>query len=288
MELRASCCCVCCAAERKSSSNAACKQRGSAAALCPVCVRFGGSRQGINRGMGCVQVHQIKRRHAGIAHAAINASGGGSWGGCCAGRYARGRARGTGARALAVRLGRGELAGEWAAGDWAARDGPVGLNPQFKVQLRMLRATEFQELVDAAITLEDDFKQLQEEKRKKARFEPKKFVSNKPNTGLSFKPRYNNNYNNRASSNPNMAQIVCRSCGFSGLLEGLQETKMICFGCRQEGHMLRDCPKRKNGGGQSGGGGNRSGNSGGNWKNKKPFGKLNCTSLVEVINPSRQ
>ncbi|KAK1628800.1 hypothetical protein QYE76_003115 [Lolium multiflorum] len=61
-----------------------------------------------------------------------------------------------------------------------------GLNPQFKVQLRMLRATEFQELVDAAITLEDDFKQVQEEKRKKAKFEPKRFVSNKPNMGLSF------------------------------------------------------------------------------------------------------
>lgn len=51
----------------------------------------------------------------------------------------------------------------------------------------MMRATEFQELVDAAITLEDDFKQLQDEKRKKAKFEPKRFVSNKPNTSLSFK-----------------------------------------------------------------------------------------------------
>ncbi|KAK1678548.1 hypothetical protein QYE76_039396 [Lolium multiflorum] len=50
-----------------------------------------------------------------------------------------------------------------------------GLSPQFKVQLRMMRATEFQELVDAAITLEDDFKQLQEEKRKKAKFEPKRY-----------------------------------------------------------------------------------------------------------------
>ncbi|KAK1649110.1 hypothetical protein QYE76_066915 [Lolium multiflorum] len=105
-----------------------------------------------------------------------------------------------------------------------------GLNPQFKVQLRMLRATEFQELVDAAITLEDDFKQLQEEKRKKA--------------NLSLR----------------------------GLLEG---------------HMLKDCPKKRNDGGQSGGGGNRSGNSGGNWKNKKPFGKLNCTSLEEVINSDK-
>ncbi|KAK1613430.1 hypothetical protein QYE76_037103 [Lolium multiflorum] len=42
-----------------------------------------------------------------------------------------------------------------------------GLSPQFKVQLRMMRATEFQELVDVAITLEDDFKQLQEEKGKR-------------------------------------------------------------------------------------------------------------------------
>ncbi|KAK1682472.1 hypothetical protein QYE76_043320 [Lolium multiflorum] len=42
-----------------------------------------------------------------------------------------------------------------------------GVKSQFKVQLRMMRATEFQELVDAAITLEDDFKQLQEEKRKR-------------------------------------------------------------------------------------------------------------------------
>jgi hypothetical protein len=72
-----------------------------------------------------------------------------------------------------------------------------GLHPNFKMQLGMLRATEFQELVDAAITLEDDFKQLQEEKRKKAKFEPKKFVNNKPNTSLSFKPRYNPNNNRR-------------------------------------------------------------------------------------------
>ncbi|KAK1611656.1 hypothetical protein QYE76_035329 [Lolium multiflorum] len=75
-----------------------------------------------------------------------------------------------------------------------------GVKSQFKVELRMMRATEFQELVDAAITLEDDFKQLQEEKRKKAKFEPKRFVSNKPNTSLSFKPRYNNTTNNNNSN----------------------------------------------------------------------------------------
>ncbi|KAK1626698.1 hypothetical protein QYE76_001013 [Lolium multiflorum] len=167
-----------------------------------------------------------------------------------------------------------------------------GLSPQFKVQLRMMRATEFQELVDAAITLEDDFKQLQEEKRKKAKFEPKRFSNNKPNTSLSFKPRYNNNNNNNNyyGSRKNQAfqtanQIVCRVCGIKGhTSKDCRKPRIICFGCRQEGHMMKDCPNKKNGGGQSGGGGSRGGNTGGNWKNKKPFGKLNCTSLEEVVN----
>ncbi|KAK1676991.1 hypothetical protein QYE76_037839 [Lolium multiflorum] len=132
----------------------------------------------------------------------------------------------------------------------------------------MMRATEFQELVDATITLEDDFKQLQEEKRKKAKFEPKRFVSNKPNTSLSFKPRYNNNNNNNNNSNyynsrRNQAfqtanQAVCRSCGLTGhFAKDCKKPRIICFGCRQEGHMLKDCPKRNTGGGQSGGGGSR-------------------------------
>ncbi|KAK1642873.1 hypothetical protein QYE76_060678 [Lolium multiflorum] len=159
---------------------------------------------------------------------------------------------------------------------------------EFSKLSRMMRATEFQELVDAAITLEDDFKQLQEEKRKKAKFEPKRYVSNKPNTGLSFKPRYNNYYNNNQKRNQGSQpanQIFCRSCGKPGhVSKDCKRPRIICFGCREEGHMLRDFPKNKNVGGQSGGGGSLGGNTGGNWKNKKPFGKLNCTSLEEVVN----
>ncbi|KAK1615705.1 hypothetical protein QYE76_021222 [Lolium multiflorum] len=61
-------------------------------------------------------------------------------------------------------------------------------------------------------------------------------------------------------------------------------SKLSRYAVEEEGHMLKDCPKRNTGGGQSGGGGSRGGNTGGNWKNKKPFGKLNCTSLEEVVN----
>jgi hypothetical protein len=54
-----------------------------------------------------------------------------------------------------------------------------GLYPMAKMQLRMLKAADFQELVDAAITMEDDFKQVQEEWWKKAKLEPMKYPSSK-------------------------------------------------------------------------------------------------------------
>jgi hypothetical protein len=57
-----------------------------------------------------------------------------------------------------------------------------------KMQLRMLKAADFQELVDAAITMEDDFKQVQEECCKKAKMEPRRYPVNKPTIDLTFKP----------------------------------------------------------------------------------------------------
>jgi hypothetical protein len=63
-----------------------------------------------------------------------------------------------------------------------------GLHPMAKMQLRMLKAVDFQELVDAAITIEDDLKQVQEERRKKAKLKPRRYPVNKPTTDLSFKP----------------------------------------------------------------------------------------------------
>jgi hypothetical protein len=64
-----------------------------------------------------------------------------------------------------------------------------GLHPMAKMQLRMLKAAYFQELVNTAITMEDDFKQVQEERRKKAKKEPIRYPVNKPTAHLSFKPR---------------------------------------------------------------------------------------------------
>jgi hypothetical protein len=58
-----------------------------------------------------------------------------------------------------------------------------------KMQLRILKAKDFQELVDAAITMEDYYKQVQEGSRKLAKLELRRFPASKPATDLRFKPR---------------------------------------------------------------------------------------------------
>jgi hypothetical protein len=65
-----------------------------------------------------------------------------------------------------------------------------GLHPSARLQLRMLKAADFQELVDAAITMEDDYKQVLENKRKKAKFEPRRYPDTKSTPNIKFKPKY--------------------------------------------------------------------------------------------------
>jgi hypothetical protein len=89
-----------------------------------------------------------------------------------------------------------------------------GMNPYIKMQLRLARTAEFQELIDAAITFEDDYRQVQEERRKRARIEPWQYPITKPITDWSFKPRFRptGNQYNRGGPNPE-AQIICHNWG---------------------------------------------------------------------------
>jgi hypothetical protein len=65
-----------------------------------------------------------------------------------------------------------------------------GLHLGARIQLRMLKAADFQELVDAAITMENDFKQVQEDRRKNARIEPRRYPDTKSTPNIKFKPKY--------------------------------------------------------------------------------------------------
>ncbi|KAK1628088.1 hypothetical protein QYE76_002403 [Lolium multiflorum] len=80
-----------------------------------------------------------------------------------------------------------------------------GMNPYMKMQLRLARTAEFQELIDSAITFEDDYRQVQEDRRKRARIEPRKYPVSKPTPDRSFKPRFRptGNQYNRGGQNQN-------------------------------------------------------------------------------------
>jgi hypothetical protein len=83
----------------------------------------------------------------------------------------------------------------------------------------MLKASDFQELVDAAITLEDDLKQVEEERRKKVRLEPQKFPTSKPTPDLSFKPRFQTRGDNPNQEHSNYGNgKICGNCGLRGHL----------------------------------------------------------------------
>jgi hypothetical protein len=148
-----------------------------------------------------------------------------------------------------------------------------GLHPMAKMQLRMLKVADFQELVDAAITMEDDFKQVQEERRKKAKMEPRRYLVNKPTADLTFKPRPPSRGmlpRGGGGGNPK-GVITCHECGARGhLARDCPRPKVICYGCNQEGHMKKHCPNRAAWGKKpTGGGFNRGGNSGGNGAGKR-------------------
>jgi hypothetical protein len=116
----------------------------------------------------------------------------------------------------------------------------------------MLKAANFQELVDAAITMEDDFKQVLEDRRKKARIEPRRYSNAKPTPNLKFKPKYRSRGNvTPCGTTSGNNDIVCRGCGGArGHMErDYRQPRIICFGFKKGGHMIKDCPKRGRTGG---------------------------------------
>src|SRR3954462_5046088 len=185
-----------------------------------------------------------------------------------------------------------------------------GLNPFVRMQLRLANKQTYQQLLDASITFEDDDKNVQEDRRKRANKETKRIQASKPKPNLEFKPRNrnygnnnNNNNNNKGSggnkSNPRR-NVICNNCGIPGHFQReCKKPVVICYGCGQKGHIKPDCPSKppggwptKGGGQASGGNGqaNKGGNNGktNNGKRNRPTGKLNCAPSMRWIIRSMQ
>lgn len=153
-------------------------------------------------------------------------------------------------------------------------------------------------MLDAAITFEDDYKNVQEDRRKRAKKETKRIQASKPKPNLEFKPRnnpYNNNNSNR-SVNPNAKNIICHNCKLPGhISRDCPKPLIVCHACGQRGHIKPNCPSKPQGGwpardGRQASGGNGHPNKGvnngknNNGKRNRPTEKLKCATLEEVDN----
>ena len=104
-----------------------------------------------------------------------------------------------------------------------------GLNPFVKMQLRLANTQTFKLLLDAAITFEDGYKNVQEDHRKRAKKEMKRIQASKPKTNLEFQHRNRPNNNNRSSNNTG-GQFNPRR-------------NVISHNCKLPGHISKDCQK---------------------------------------------
>jgi hypothetical protein len=119
--------------------------------------------------------------------------------------------------------------------------------------------------------MEDDFKQVLEDRRKKAKIEPRRYSDTNSTPNLKFKPKFKSGGNVTPHGNTSGTDgIICRGCGVRGYLEkDCRQPKIIYFGCKKEGHMIRNCPDRARTGGRGTGGGPHRGGGFGGSRNKR-------------------
>jgi hypothetical protein len=138
-----------------------------------------------------------------------------------------------------------------------------GLDPYAAMQMKLTKPRNFQELMDTAITWENDYKLVQMSRMKRAKTEAKRVQPTQSTLNLSFKPRVRTGGvpPNRKMFTPK-GQIICHNCGLPGHVKSeCMKPRIICHAYGKEGHIRPDCPSKLAGGwlvssgGKTGGGG---------------------------------
>jgi hypothetical protein len=125
-----------------------------------------------------------------------------------------------------------------------------GLDPYAAMQMKLTKPRNFQELMDTAITWENDYKLVQMSRLKRAKTEAKKVQPTRSTASLSFKPRVRTGRipPNRRAFTPK-DQIICHKCRLPGHMKNeCVKPRIICYACEKEGHIHPDCPNKPAGG----------------------------------------
>jgi hypothetical protein len=150
-----------------------------------------------------------------------------------------------------------------------------GLDPYAAMQMKLTKPCNFQELMDTAITWENDYKLVQMSRLKRAKTEAKRVQPTRSTPNLSFKPRVRigGAPPNRKVFSPK-GQILCHKCGLPGHVQReCTKPSIIYYAYGKEGHIRLDCPNKPAGGwpdnrrGKTGGGGRPASGGGSSSKN---------------------
>jgi hypothetical protein len=113
-----------------------------------------------------------------------------------------------------------------------------GLDPYAAMQMKLTKPRNFQELMDTAITWENDYKLVQMSRMKRAKNEAKRVQPTRSTPNLSFKPRVRTGGvpPNQKMFTPK-GQIICHNCGLLGHVKSeCMKPRIICHACGKEGH----------------------------------------------------
>jgi hypothetical protein len=125
-----------------------------------------------------------------------------------------------------------------------------GLDPYVAMQMKLTKLRNFQELMDTAITWENDYKLVQVSRLKRAKTEAKRVRPNQSTPTLSFKPRVRTGGvpPNKKTFTPR-GQVICHNCGLPGHFKSeCTKPRIIYYACGKESHIHPDCPNKPAGG----------------------------------------
>jgi hypothetical protein len=119
-----------------------------------------------------------------------------------------------------------------------------GMRPFMRMQLNLAKPTNFKELVNMAITLEEDHKEVLMDRKWKTRSEPQQLEIHRSQPEMTFQTRVRKSISNLPREVTLFhSRIRCHNCARKGhFAKDCMQQDITCFGCGRLGHLKTECP----------------------------------------------